>query len=548
MAFNSTPKDINEQNINGLLSCYAEWERVELNNIAKVVNGFAFKSADFNSRGKGNRLIRIRDILKGDTQTYFSGEVPDGYWVNEDDIIIGMDGDFNIAWWTGRPALLNQRVCKLDELTELFDQRFLFRLLPGYLDAVNANTSSTTVKHLSSKTLEELLLPLPPLAEQKVIADKLDALLTQVEITKTRLEHIPNLLKTFRQSILSAAVSGKLTEEWRDVNGFVINNWDQVLAADVCLKITDGEHQTPKRRSQGRMLLSAKNIRDGFIDYENHDLISEEDFNKCLKRCYAEINDVLIVSVGATIGRAAIKKDDTEFALVRSVGLFKIDPEKIIGDYLLYSLQSQKIQNFINEYSRGNAQQTLYIKTMAIIPIALPPLVEQREIVRRVEELFAFADSIEQKVNTALEHVNSLPQSILARAFRGDLTEDWRDANPELISGENSAKALLEKIKTERKIIEKQPKQKRTTVKKKTGSHMNKQIIKVVEALKHAGKPLSGQQLLEASGYPSDSNTDQLERFFLDIRDALTIEKSIVKLERDDDSQDWFALAQDSQQ
>ncbi|MEK5772947.1 restriction endonuclease subunit S, partial [Acinetobacter variabilis] len=86
--------------------------------------GFAFKSADFNSRGKGNRLIRIRDILKGDTQTYFSGEVPDGYWVNEDDIIIGMDGDFNIAWWTGRPALLNQRVCKLDELTELFDQRF----------------------------------------------------------------------------------------------------------------------------------------------------------------------------------------------------------------------------------------------------------------------------------------------------------------------------------------------------------------------------------------------------------------------------------------
>ncbi|MEK5765179.1 specificity determinant for hsdM and hsdR, partial [Acinetobacter junii] len=80
-------------------------------------------------------------------------------------------------------------------------------------------------------------------------ADKLDALLTQVEITKARLEHIPNRLKTFRQSILSAAVSGKLTEEWRDVNGFVINNWDQVLAAAVCLKITDGEHQTAKRRS-----------------------------------------------------------------------------------------------------------------------------------------------------------------------------------------------------------------------------------------------------------------------------------------------------------
>ncbi|ENG7014169.1 TPA: hypothetical protein RNH74_002680 [Yersinia enterocolitica] len=72
---------------------------------------------------------------------------------------------------------------------------------------------------------------------------------------------------------------------------------------------------------------------------------------------------------------------------------------------------------------------------------------------------------------------------------------------------------------------------------------MGKQIIKVIEALKQARKPLSGQQLLAAAGYPTDSGTDQLEQFFLDIRDALTIEKSIVKLERDEDGQDWFALA-----
>ncbi|MFH3733232.1 restriction endonuclease subunit S, partial [Acinetobacter baumannii] len=85
------------------------------------------------------------------------------------------------------------------------------------------------------------------------------------------------------------------------------------------------------------------------------------------------------------------------------------------------------------------------------------------------------------------------------------------------------------------------------TVKKKIGSHMSKQIIKVTEALKQAGEPLSGQQLLIAAGYPSDSNTEQLEQFFLDIRNALAIEKSIVKLERDLNSQDWFTLANDSQ-
>ena len=71
---------------------------------------------------------------------------------------------------------------------------------------------------------------------------------------------------------------------------------------------------------------------------------------------------------------------------------------------------------------------------------------------------------------------------------------------------------------------------------------MSKQTIKVVDALKQAGKPLSGQQLLAAAGYLSDSSTDQLELFFLDIREALATEKSIVKLERSDDGQDWFTL------
>ncbi|HCD2061012.1 TPA: hypothetical protein NBJ75_003111 [Serratia marcescens] len=73
---------------------------------------------------------------------------------------------------------------------------------------------------------------------------------------------------------------------------------------------------------------------------------------------------------------------------------------------------------------------------------------------------------------------------------------------------------------------------------------MSKQIIKVVEALTQAGEPLSGQQLLAAAGYPSDSSTDDLEKFFLDVRQSLIVEKSIVKLERKNDGQDWFSLAE----
>ena len=82
--------------------------------------------------------------------------------------------------------------------------------------------------------------------------------------------------------------------------------------------------------------------------------------------------------------------------------------------------------------------------------IYLPPLKEQTEIVRRVDQLFTRADRIEHQVNQSLARVNNLTQSILAKAFRGELTEQWRKDNPELISGENSASALLERIKAER--------------------------------------------------------------------------------------------------
>ncbi|HFP1252089.1 TPA: restriction endonuclease subunit S, partial [Escherichia coli] len=106
--------------------------------------------------------------------------------------------------------------------------------------------------------------------------------------------------------------------------------------------------------------------------------------------------------------------------------------------------------DFFKGFSHGGTMDILNLGILKELPIPLPSLEEQREIVRRVEQLFAYADTIEKQVNNALARVNNLTQSILAKAFRGELTAQWRAENPELISGENSAAALLEKIKAER--------------------------------------------------------------------------------------------------
>ena len=137
-------------------------------------------------------------------------------------------------------------------------------------------------------------------------------------------------------------------------------------------------------------------------------------------------------------------------------------PTRLANDYLCYSLMHYNVIPWLSG-TTGRAKLTQ--AALNSLPIGLPPENELNEIVHRVDQLFAHADCIEQQVNNALARVNNLTQSILAKAFRGELTEQWRKDNSELISGENSAQALLERIKAEQAAMKpaKKTRQKRTT-------------------------------------------------------------------------------------
>lgn len=525
----------------------SDWQNTLIGDVCTLINGRAFKQTEWSNNGLP--IIRIQNLNKPKASfNYFEGELDERHHVRKGDLLFAWSGtpgtSFGTHEWKGADAALNQHIFKISfSETQIHKSFFRYAIDQKLDELIGSANGGVGLRHITKGTFEKTKISFPPLAEQKVIAEKLDTLLEQVETTKARFERIPHILKTFRQSVLTAAISGKLTEEWRNIKNIKINSWTDGVLGDFVDKPTYGS--SSKSQPEGTIpVLRMGNLQGGELDWTNLVYTSDPvEINK-YKLSYG---DVLFNRTNSPelVGKTSIYRGEREAIyagyLIRVVCKENLDPE-----FLNYLLNSPDAKDYCYQVkSDGVSQSNINAQKLIAFPIKAPTMIEQREIVRRVEEFFNFAYTIEQKNNAALERVNNLTQSILAKAFRGELTADWRDTNPDLISGDNSAKALLERIKAEREELKKQQKTK-STEKKKTGSRMSKQIIKVVDALKEAGKPLSGQQLLASAGYPSDSSTEKLEQFFLDVREALTTEKSIVKLERDDDGQDWFALAEQS--
>ncbi|CAI1004749.1 restriction endonuclease subunit S [Serratia proteamaculans] len=416
--------------------------------------------------------------------------------------------------------------------------KYIFGLVRSrhFIDSISGLVQGALYPAAKSSDVQSYEFPLPPLAEQKIIAEKLDTLLAQVDNTKARLEQIPQILKRFRQVVLAAIVNGKLstnTEQWKVYS-----------LKNLCVSISDGDHQAPPKSETGIPFLVISDVNKGKVDLENVSRWVPDSYYLALKEIRKpSLNDILYTVTGS-FGIPVVVNTTKPFCFQRHIAIIKPNSNLINYRFLSFYLESPQIFKHASDVATGTAQKTVSLSSLRNFELSVPSLKEQAVIVHRVEQLFAYADTIEKQVKSALTRVNNLTQSILAKAFHGELTAQWRAENPELISGENSAAALLKKIKDEREAIKRPPKPKRSAIKKKTGKRMSKQIIKVVEALTQAGEPLSGQQLLAAAGYPGDSSTDDLEKFFLDMRQALTVEKSIVKLERSEDGQDWFSLAE----
>lgn len=527
------------------------WFEIEIGDIADVIAGGTPKANDpsnFSEPGTGTAWLTPAD-LSGYKHKYISHGARDlskkGYESSSAKLMPANSVLFSSRAPIGYIAISKNEIStnqgfKSFVFTEHVIPSYAYYFLKSIRDLAESRGTGTTFKELSGVNAKKLPFILAPLAEQKQIAARLDALLAQVDILKTRLDAIPTILKRFRQSVLAAAVSGKLTEGWRDIKKE--NSWGIVKLS----KISDFQNgyafKSEWFENTGEyQVIKLANVKDAFLKLEaSPTFLKMENANGFIS-FMANVNDILISMTGTRFkkdyGYACLVPDGVKVLINQRVGRIIPYENRIIAKYLLLYLRSERFRDQFFEGETGGVNQgnvgSNHIKNCNI---ELPSLVEQTEIVCRVDQLFAFADLIEQRVVEAKKHVDYLAQSILAKAFSGDLTTDWRTQNQDLISGENSTQVLLEQIKLERDRLTKEGKTKSKKATRKIGNTMiPKQIVPIIDALTAAKKPLKAQELLAQAGYPNDADTDQLEAFFLDIREQLKLGTISRARQGDDD-------------
>ncbi|HAT1617232.1 TPA: specificity determinant for hsdM and hsdR [Raoultella ornithinolytica] len=373
-------------------------------------------------------------------QTYISGYINDESKVIKVDSPICIFGDHTrIVKWVVHDFVPGADGTKLLQPKAFIHPRYAYYSLC----ALNIPDKGYS-RHF--KYFKELEINLPGRLEQNIIAEKLDTLLAQVDSTKARLEQIPQILKRFRQAVLVSAVNGKLQAE--------SSNKECCTIDSLCLTSFDGPFgsklKTSDYTNSGIRVVRLENIGHLEFNSEKETYISHEKYKSLYSNTLKE-NDLIFSSfVDEDVRVCLMPQSEQTFINKADCFCLRVNPSLASPHYLALVLASKTSYEQIKEKVQGITRPRINLRTLRSLKFDIPDLKDQLEIVRRVEQLFAYADTIEKQVNSALTRVNNLTQSILAKAFRGELTAQWRAENPDLISGENSAAALLEKIKTER--------------------------------------------------------------------------------------------------
>ncbi len=333
-------------------------------------------------------------------------------------------GSVNISdptsWITGNAMVIRPKVNGLS-------LRFLEYLFRGGIDLSSVITGAAQPQ-ITRKSLAPITISFPPLHEQERIVAILDEAFAAIATaTANAKKNLANAQELFESQLNRMFRSSNTAKGGGNSGNTVKVRWPVVTLTEVCTKIQDGAHRSPQvlhpEPGPGRFpYLTSKNIRTAHLKLDTVQYCETDFHNEIYPRCNSELGDVLLTKDGANTGNVAINTLDEPFSLLSSVCLLKPNPSNLLSAYLCYYIQSKEGFEQITGRMTGTAIKRIILKTIKSSRMPLPPLSEQERIVAVLNELYERTCSLGRSYKQKLTSLSELKQSILQKAFKGELT------------------------------------------------------------------------------------------------------------------------------
>lgn len=372
------------------------WEMVKLGDAVKIAKGKKYQEVPIDEHL--HRYINIEDLHGGNTFKYTNEK---GVLSEANDVLIAWDGANAGKVGIGLKGAIGSTIAKLRLTNNDLSSLYLFWYLESKSALIRSQRTGATIPHVNGAALKDFQIPLPPLSTQKRIAEILDKADALRKADRHLLKHYDNLAQSLFIDLFGDPVKNE-------------KGWEVKKLGEVCDKITDGTHQSPKFKTEGIPFLFVSNIKNNKIDYDTDRFISEEDFIQLNKRTPIKVGNILITTVGS-YGNPAIIEIDKKFAFQRHIAFLSPNHELIDYRFLYSSLKTDFVQRQIDRKVIGVAQKTLNLNQLKEIDIISPPIALQNRFAEQIQNI----EQQKEKVKAQLLASEHLFQALLKQAFSG---------------------------------------------------------------------------------------------------------------------------------
>lgn len=412
-----------------------DWKIVELKEVVSLLGDGLHGTPKYTNESdyyfiNGNNLGNGKITIKENTKKV-SIEEYQKYkkLLNDKTVLVSINGTLgNVAFYNNEKVILGKSACYFNVL-DCLDKQYIKILLSGleFLNYAHKSATGSTIPNVSLKTMREFKFPLPPLETQQAIVSKIEELFSELDKGVEDLKTAQQQLKTYRQSVLKYAFEGKLTNK-KVKDGELPKGWNIFKIGEVC-KTIDGDRgpNYPKKEEFSKegycLYLSTKNVREDRFLFEETIFITKEKDEK-LRSGKLQKNDVVITTRG-TLGNVALYDNKVPFKHIRinsGMLILRIENENLNNYYLMKFITSPVFINQLKNMQTGTAQPQIPANILREIEIPIPPnLEEQHQIVQEIESRLSVADKMEESIAQSLQQAEALRQSILKKAFSGEL-------------------------------------------------------------------------------------------------------------------------------